>query len=335
MIYWAIVVLCIIHWLFQALKQKTFFYGMNVMYIITSVIMALFASSNWYPIYIMRYFLYIISALLIVIVPFILLVLAIIMVKKTYGKTISLYQRIQNFVFSMILMIFCIFSLWNMINIREVQFPIIVSLYSQIAVYLTAQFISYVMVSAIMSRGSSKRDYRLIVILGSDIDDDGNVQSDLRHRLNKALDEYQSCETAQQKMIYFLVSGGNPTINGKTEAEGMAAYLMAHNIPRERIIKEPSAQNTYENFLYMQPIFRHFARNKSVLVVTSFYHLIRSQYFAMQLGIKVHYTGSRSSWFLMPYAIVREYLALMLLNKEINMIYMACIVIIELSKILN
>lgn len=335
MIYWAIAVLCILYSVFQARKQQTFSYGMNFMYIITSVIMALFASSNWYPIYIMRYFLYIISALLIVVVPFILLVLAIIMVKKTYGKTISLYQRIQNFIFSMVLTVFCIFSLWNMVNIREVQFPIIVSLYSQIAVYLTAQFISYLMVSAMMSRGKSKRDYRLIVILGSDIDDDGNVQSDLRYRLNKALDEYQLCEKEQQKNIYFLVSGGNPTINGKTEAEGMAAYLIAHNIPRERIIKESSAQNTYENFLYMQPIFKHFARDKSVVVVTSFYHLIRSQYFAIRLGIKVHYKGSRSSWFLMPYAIVREYLALMLLNKEVNIIYMACIIIIELSQILN
>lgn len=303
-------------------------------YASTSIIMALFQASNWLPIFILRYFLYIISAVLIATVPFILLTLGILILVREINQQATLVRRMISIVLASIIILFCLYSLFNVINIRDVQLTIILSLYSSIAIYLTALFISYLVISQLLKLKKNTDSAYLILILGTDIDDEGRVTSDLKRRLNAAIDFYQRLPIESQRSSYFLVSGGNSAIRGKTEAEVMAEYLESRDIEKAKIIEEKSARNTDENFRFARAFIKNIGKNRELMIVTSTYHLPRTAIFARKHRVYGSYIGSKTSLFAWPYAVVREFLALLLITKEISIIYIIYIIITEFYKIL-
>lgn len=306
-----------------------------IWYMLTSLLMMLFQSSDWASIYIMRYFLYIISMLLLVIVPILLFTLAVLVIGTVLKQHYYFVWKVINLVAAGVLIAFCGFSLWNIIFIKEVQLPLIISLYSSIAIYFTALFISYLIVSYSLQLKSKRASSYLLIVLGTDIDDEGQVQIDLKKRLDKAIVFYDQLNERSQQNSYFIVTGGNPTKNGKTEAEGMAHYLISKGISKYHIIKEPSARNTKENFLFSRPFFNNIAKNKRMIIVTSTYHLMRSAYYARKVGVKVTYLGAKTNLLVWPYAVVREFIALLLLTKEISVLYIIYIILVEIFKMLN
>lgn len=300
---------------------------------LTSLIMALFQISNWLPIFILRYFLYLVSAVLLAVVPFILLALGVLILIRETKQSISYFGRLISIILASVILAFFIYSLYNLVNIRDVQLTIIISLYSSIAIYFTAFFISYLLISWLMKISFKRKQNYLIFVLGTDIDDEGRVKSDLRHRLNSAIHFYHSLSATQQNESYFLVSGGNAAANGMTEAEVMAAYLIGQGIQKNRIILEKSARNTEENIVFTKPLIQNLGQNKKLIIVSSTYHLPRTSFFARKHHVVARYIGSKTALISWPYAVVREFLAILLLTKEVSVFYIVYIIVTEFYKI--
>lgn len=300
---------------------------------LTSLIMALFQMSNWLPIFILRYFLYLVSAVLLAIVPFILLALGILILLRETKQSISYFGRALSTILASVILTFFVYSLYNLINIRDVQLTIIISLYSSIAIYFTAFFISYLLISWLIKVSYKKKQPYLIFVLGTDINDEGQVKSDLKHRLNSAITFYRSLSSVIQNETYFFVSGGNAAANGMTEAEVMAHYLMKQGINKSQIILEKSARNTTENIQFTKPLIRHLGKDRSLVIVTSTYHLPRTSFFARKYQVPARYIGSKTAIISWPYAVVREFLAILLLTKEVSVFYIVYIIVTEFYKI--
>ena len=78
---------------------------------LTSLIIALFQMSNWLPIFILRYFLYLVSAVLLAIVPFILLALGILILLRETKQSISYFGRALSTILASVILTFFVFFL--------------------------------------------------------------------------------------------------------------------------------------------------------------------------------------------------------------------------------
>lgn len=89
----------------------------------------------------------------------------------------------------------------------------------------------------------------------------------LRERLEQSLKDFEA-----GKFQLFLLTGGLDTPHSKyTEAEGMANYLEAHGVPRDKMLLENKATSTYENLKFSREMMMERGLT-SALIVTHTYH---------------------------------------------------------------
>jgi len=107
-----------------------------------------------------------------------------------------------------------------------------------------------------------------------------------------------------------IVSGGQGRGEDITEAEAMYRYLVANGIDENRIIKEPYATSTMENFKFSKKLIEQQkgSYTDEITFVTSRYHIFRSRMLAKRNGINARALAARSSG--TPVSMyLREYLA--------------------------
>lgn len=182
-------------------------------------------------------------------------------------------------------------------------------------VYLFSTFIIFLGLVVASRFFSPSLEKAIIVILGTGLTATEEMSVILKYRLDKAIQFYQN--QAEESAITFLVTGGKSPGNSVSEAEVMAEYLMKYGVPEDRIIQENQSINTHQNFLYSQRLLES---GDKVLFVTSSYHVLRGNVYARQLGIEAEGIGAKSPVYYLPYALVREYLALFLIYRNVHLV---------------
>lgn len=132
------------------------------------------------------------------------------------------------------------------------------------------------------------------IILGNRVCEDGSLSTWLQGRVDKALQLYKE---GKVKMIF--ASGGTSTKEngGHPEGDAMKQYLVAQGVPDSAVVSDNYGQNTYltaKNFIAWNKD-HHFS---SVIVVSQFYHITRTQYILKKLGFKnvTHASSDRYEW---------------------------------------
>lgn len=104
-----------------------------------------------------------------------------------------------------------------------------------------------------------------------------------------------------------IVSGGQGKNEPCTEAEGMAEYLIAQGISKDRILLEPDSKTTAENLRNSRHLLPEGA---SVGIVTNNFHLFRALQTAKKEGFSnVSGIAADSSLLYLPNNLLREFLA--------------------------
>lgn len=290
-----------------------------VLYGITSLLFAILESSSLTPIFMIRYFFYISGAFMTAIIPFFLLLFATLVLQRAFrDRHVHYTHRLFSFFIVASVLTFTLYTVWIVWQHGYLEIIRFMSIYVYISMYLIATFISYVLLNFILKRWPRKKHHAEIIVLGARIDDEGVLSATLRARLQLAVESYLENRT-QNLVSKIIVTGGSYDSNFPTEAEEMAGFLLAQGIPAEDIVLETRALNTDENFYFSKPLIES---GQTVLVVTSSFHLIRAYYFAWKNGLAIELKGARSSGLAWGYNVVREYLAFLILTKEINFICM-------------
>jgi uncharacterized SAM-binding protein YcdF (DUF218 family) len=107
-----------------------------------------------------------------------------------------------------------------------------------------------------------------IIILGANIDRDGNPTPTLLARITEGVREYE-----RGIAPHIVVTGGEQ--RGHIQADIMARLVEAQGVPSSAVVVEPRAQNTIENACYSARIMKQHGW-KSAEVVTSASHLPRA-----------------------------------------------------------
>lgn len=307
-----------------------------LLYGLTSLLIGLVRMSDWVPIFIFRYFLYIISGFFIAAVPFVLLLVAVLAIHQTVAQpSLRIARTVYSVVVAFILLTFVGATFWGVFRLSNFQVQEIIGVYVSLSVYFVGTFLSYILLNILISLWSRYRKATILIVLGSQLDDVDNVTTVLRKRLDKAIQVYNQQKTMTQSKISIIVTGGPRRHSNYSEAEGMENYLIQKGIPAQDIILEPLAKNTYENLKYAQELMIQHRLQGHIMVITSGFHLMRTIFIAHQQKFRADYRGAGTPFLLWPFSIIREYIAFLHLTREINLAIIVIIIAQGLLQILN
>ena len=160
-------------------------------------------------------------------------------------------------------------------HVWEKMSPVAVKLIFAVIVILAVALTSTAIV--ILANGTAEdEDCDTIIVLGAQVKQNGPSVV-LKFRLDAAA-EYLT----NHKMAKCIVSGGQGRTEPCTEAEAMGAYLVQMGIEPSRIIQEPKATTTKENFEFSK-LYCDFENDK-IGVVTNSFHEFRSVLLAKKAG---------------------------------------------------
>ncbi|MCL2585273.1 MAG: YdcF family protein [Streptosporangiales bacterium] len=129
------------------------------------------------------------------------------------------------------------------------------------------------------------------VVLGAGLRPDGAPAPILAARLDRA---------RGLGAPYVVVSGG------KGEAKAMRAYLTDHGVSPASILLEPRSRNTEENLRFSRELMDEVSPGARCVIVTSVFHVPRTQMLARRLGIQGDVIGAPVPPRFWPGALLRE-----------------------------
>ncbi|MCR5567235.1 MAG: YdcF family protein [Clostridiales bacterium] len=129
-------------------------------------------------------------------------------------------------------------------------------------------------------------NYDAIIVLGAQVTPDGSPSVQLGWRLDAAYEAWQ------QKPVPIVVCGAQGGDEPMPEAVAMEAYLLRKGVPQNDLLKDPDSFNTNQNLQNAAALLSSLPDIKTVLIVTSDYHVPRSLAIAQDLGFDACGMGS-------------------------------------------
>lgn len=298
--------------------STTFIYGL------TALMLAFFQLNQWAPMYAIRYFLYVISGFLMIFIPLILLCLALLIILQIINKQMLFKQLLTNIVISTSFLILIAWMGYTFFNPQSVSFDLLIDVMMTLSVYFIALLLSFLIAIIVIQIWPNHKEPTLIMILGYRSGSERVVSHILQRRIDLAISIYNSQPSSEK--LSFLVTGGGIE-HGISEAAMMSAYLKRQNIPPDQIIIENQSTNTADNFIKSKQLLAERGENEVIVIVTSFFHLVRAFHFAWLTGWSTSFSASSIPIWLIPYYIVREFVAYLLLTREVNFLWVMGIVI--------
>ncbi len=202
--------------------------------------------------------------------------------------------------------------------------------------YFSCAFLNYLSASFLYRFQKIKHTPDYIIVLGSGLIHGDQVPPLLQNRIRKGYEYYQIFKekNPQIKMIFSGGQGSNETIS---EAEAMYHFACGIGLPAEDGILEKESKNTYQNLLYSKSIIEQ-AKNTtaSILFVTSQYHVFRAALYSKRLDLQAVGKGAYTTFYYVPNALLREFAAVLVMNKRRHLLWLiSFVIIIILLTILN
>ena len=143
----------------------------------------------------------------------------------------------------------------------------------------------------------------------------------LAKRINKAIAFYRAQSRATLNPPILLMSGGQGADEKVPEAIAMKQYAMEQGIPERDILVETNSTTTLENMLYSKEIMDQQMKGPYRAIFSSNnYHIFRAGLYARQAKLKANGIGAKTAFYYLPNAFLREYIAILMMNKKRHMI---------------
>lgn len=179
---------------------------------------------------------------------------------------------------------------------------ILISLADLLLFYGTFLYLSYIIYAFFLNLFPVKKEPQTIIILGAGLFGD-KVPPLLAQRLDKGLAIY---EKFNQKPV-IIVSGGQGDDEWISEAEAMTGYLIDKGVPADSIFLENKSRTTLENLIFSKLLMlAHGLEQDRVVLVTNSFHALRAGIYMKQVGLKGRSIGSRTAFYFLPSAWIRE-----------------------------
>lgn len=170
------------------------------------------------------------------------------------------------------------------------------------------------------------QDY--LIVLGAGLIDGQRVSPLLAARINAGIAFYQKQKRKTGKHAVMIFSGGQGGDEKLAEGVAMQRYAVAHGVPAADTLIEDRSTTTFENMRFSRALIMAYVGDRPyhATFFTNNYHLFRAGIYARLAGLNANGKGAATSFYFLPNAVIREYLALVLMNKRRHTIVAAGIV---------
>ncbi len=155
-----------------------------------------------------------------------------------------------------------------------------------------------------------------VVMLGAGIRSDGAVPPLLAHRIDAGL-AWARRSTPPPALV---MSGGRGPDEPVAEAEAMATYAVDHHAVVGPLLLEDRSTSTDENLMYTREVLDRHDIHGPVAVVTNNFHAFRAAMLMRRAGLDGYSIGAPTASYYWPTAVLREYVAILDLNRRLTVV---------------
>ena len=202
-------------------------------------------------------------------------------------------------------------------DVKLSLFAVVANLLFGYVSFLLVSYVCYAFVYGLVAR-TGGADF--VIVLGAGLRPDGGVPPLLASRLERGREVWAALDRRAAGFRPMLIlSGGKGDDERRSEASAMAAYLTERGFPADRMLLEDQSRTTEENLVLSKAIIDDLKPGARVTVVTSDFHAFRAALLARRLGIRGQVTGARVAGYYRPSALLREFAAVFLRYRVINL----------------
>jgi uncharacterized SAM-binding protein YcdF (DUF218 family) len=195
--------------------------------------------------------------------------------------------------------------------------------------FLLVSYVLYAFLYGLLARAGRSE---FVIVLGAGLRPDGRVPPLLASRLERGRQVWAALDRrAGDFRPMLIVSGGKGDDERMPEASAMASYLIARGFPAELLLLEDQSRSTEENLVLSKAIMDKLRPGARVTIVTSDFHAFRAALLARRLGIRGQVTGARVAGYYRPSAVLREFAAVFLQYRVVNLGICALLVVAPLG----
>ena len=161
-----------------------------------------------------------------------------------------------------------------------------------------------------------KKNCDYIVIHGCGLIGGERISPLLKGRVDKGVELFYK----MGKKPKLVLSGGQGSDEKISEARAMYNYLEKKDFPLDKVILEEKSTTTYENLKNVRNMLDKDGIKRKYVFVTNNYHVFRTSLFARMLKMNAEGVGCKTAAYYWPSAFIREYIAIMVMFKRVNII---------------
>ncbi|MFB7469825.1 YdcF family protein [Kitasatospora sp. NPDC056184] len=184
--------------------------------------------------------------------------------------------------------------------------------------YVSFLFVCFVGYAFLYQRHRPRTDVDFVVVLGSGLIGGERVPPLLASRLERGRDLYEK-QAARGNPPVLITSGGQGPDEKLPESHAMADYLVERGFPAEHLEREDRSRTTEENLLFSKVIMEQARPGYRCVIVTNNFHAFRAALMARKTGVSGQVCGSPTARYYWPSATIREFAAVFLSHKVINL----------------
>ncbi|WP_157945039.1 YdcF family protein [Apilactobacillus quenuiae] len=194
--------------------------------------------------------------------------------------------------------------------------------------YMVSVFIAFCISVIICNLNKPTLNQDYIIILGAGLIHGNKVGPILAARINKAINIYWQQIEKTNKHPFIICSGGQGPDETVSEGFAMCEYANQHGVNEADVTAEEHSINTMTNFERSSKIIarKHLKIDKGIFV-SSNYHIYRANQYAKIAGLPINGIGSKTKITALSNSILREYFAIMLNHKLLNLLIGILIII--------
>jgi uncharacterized SAM-binding protein YcdF (DUF218 family) len=214
-------------------------------------------------------------------------------------------------------------------DVKLSLFAVVANLLFGYVSFLLVSYVCYAFVYGLIARAGGA-DF--VIVLGAGLRPDGGVPPLLASRLERGHEVWAALDQRDPPFPPMLiVSGGKGSDERQSEASAMASYLVDRGFPAGRLLLEDQSRSTEENLVLSKAIMDGVRPGAQATVVTSDFHAFRAALLARRLGLRAQVTGARVAAYYRPSAALREFAAVFLQYRVINLGMCALLVVVPLG----
>jgi uncharacterized SAM-binding protein YcdF (DUF218 family) len=217
---------------------------------------------------------------------------------------------------------------------ESVQLSLFATVATLVFGYVSFLLVSYVLYAFLYGLLARTGGADFVVVLGAGLRPDGGVPPLLANRLERGREVWSGVDRRAPPGGFrpmLIVSGGQGADEPVPEASAMASYLTARGFPADRLLVEDRSRSTEENLVFSKAIMDDVRPGARATIVTSDFHAFRAALLARRFGIRGQVTGARVAGYYRPSAVLREFAAVFLRYRVINLGVCAVLVLAPLG----